>query len=65
MLMRINNAPKFQRRRFIVFVIIPVLIALVAFTYVTRDTCYVGAEGNMFGYGSCSQMIDRIIGEGK
>jgi membrane associated rhomboid family serine protease len=59
--MRVNNAPKYQRRRFTVFVIIPVLIALVAFTYVTRDTCYVGADGNWLGYGSCSQMIDKVI----
>jgi len=63
--MQISYAPKHQRRRFIVFVIIPVLIALVAFTYVTRDTCYVGAEGNALGYGSCSQMIDQVIQEGK
>ena len=49
------------RRGWIVLVWIPVLIALVAFTYVTRDTCYVGEQGNILGYGSCSQMIDRII----
>jgi len=59
--MRISNAPKHQRRRFVVFVVIPVAIALVAFTYATRDVCYVGPEGNWLGYGSCSQMIDRII----
>ncbi len=58
--MTISYAPKHQRRRFVVFVVIPVLLLLIAFTYVTRDTCYVGSEGNMFGYGSCSQMIDRI-----
>jgi hypothetical protein len=60
--MRINNAPKFQRRRFVIFVVIPMLLLLVAFTYATRDVCYVGTEhGNMFGYGSCSAMIDRVI----
>jgi hypothetical protein len=59
--MRISNAPKHQRRRFVVFVVIPVLLLLIVFTYVTRDTCYVGTDGNMFGYGSCSQMIERII----
>jgi hypothetical protein len=59
--MQVNNAPKYQRRRFTVFVVIPILLLLVAFTYVTRDTCYVGAEGNALGYGSCSKMIDRVI----
>jgi hypothetical protein len=49
------------RRGWIVLVWIPVLITLVAFTYVTRDTCYVGADGNWLGYGSCSQMIDKVI----
>jgi hypothetical protein len=48
------------RRGWIVLVWVPVLLALIAFTYATRDVCYVGSEGNMFGYGSCSKMIDRI-----
>jgi hypothetical protein len=61
--MQISYAPKHQRRRFIVFVVIPVAIALIAFTYATRDVCYVGADGNMFGYGSCSQMIDKVINQ--
>jgi hypothetical protein len=59
--MQISYAPKHQRRRFIVFVVIPVAIALIAFTYATRDVCYVGEQGNMFGYGSCSKMIDEVI----
>ncbi len=34
-----------------------------AFTYLTRDICYVGnMEGNTLGYGSCSKMIDMVIG---
>ena len=32
------------------------------FTYATRDVCYVGPEhGNVIGYGSCNDMIDRVI----
>ena len=49
------------RRGWIVLVWIPLLLIVSLFTYATRDVCYVGAEGNMFGYGSCSQMIDRIM----
>jgi hypothetical protein len=60
--MRVNNAPKYQRRRFAIFVVIPVMFLVALFTYATRDTCYVGTEyGNAFGYGSCSAMIDRVI----
>ena len=56
---------KFVRRRRMVFAIVVVMITAM-FTYVTRDVCYVGQpEGNMFGYGSCMQMIDRVIDEGK
>jgi hypothetical protein len=32
------------------------------FTYATRDVCYVGESGNAIGYGSCSKMIDEVIG---
>jgi hypothetical protein len=59
--MRVNNAPEYQRRRFAVFVVIPVIFLVALFTYATRDTCYVGADGNWLGYGSCSQMIDKVI----
>jgi len=56
---------KFVRRRRMVFAIVVVMITAM-FTYATRDVCYVGQpEGNMFGYGSCMQMIDRVIDEGK
>lgn len=49
-------------RGWIVLVIAPVLIAVIAFTYVTRDVCYVGnMPGNHLGYGSCSKMIDQVI----
>lgn len=56
---------KFIRRRRVVFAIVVMMITAM-FTYATRDVCYVGQpEGNMFGYGSCTQMIDRVIEEGK
>jgi hypothetical protein len=56
---------KFVRRRRMVFAIVVVMITAM-FTYATRDVCYVGQpEGNMFGYGSCMQMIDQVIDEGK
>jgi hypothetical protein len=56
---------KFIRRRRVVFAIVVMMITAM-FTYATRDVCYVGQpEGNMFGYGSCMQMIDRVIEEGK
>lgn len=54
------------RRGWVVLVIIPIILAVSLFTYATRDICYVGTEyGNVLGYGSCTQMIDRVIGEGK
>ena len=57
---------KLNRRGWIVCVIIPALLAMIGFTYVTRDVCYVGnMPGNHFGYGSCMKMIDTVIGEGK
>lgn len=56
---------KFIRRRRVVFAIVVMMITAM-FTYATRDVCYVGQpEGNMFGYGSCMQMIDRVIEAGK
>lgn len=63
MIMRMEA--KFIRRRRVVFAIVVMMITAM-FTYATRDVCYVGQpEGNMFGYGSCTQMIDRVIEEGK
>lgn len=51
-------------RGLIVFVIIPTLLAIIAFTYATRDTCYVGqTDGNWLGYGSCYKMIDKVVGK--
>ena len=61
-----NNAPVYRRRRFVAFVVIPAVVLGLLISYATRDLCYVGAEhGNAMGYGSCSEMIDRVIGEGK
>jgi hypothetical protein len=48
-----------------VLVIVPALIVLSLFTYATRDVCYVGDSGNWLGYGSCTEMIDEVIGENK
>lgn len=54
------------RRGWVVLVIIPIILTVSLFTYATRDICYVGTEyGNVLGYGSCTNMIDRVIGEGK
>lgn len=44
------------KRGWIVLVIIPVLVAVIAFTYLTRNVCWTGA-----GYGSCTEMIDGIV----
>lgn len=53
------------RRGWIVLVIIPAILVALLFGYATRDTCWVGTEhGNLLGYGSCSQWIDRVIQEG-
>lgn len=49
------------RRRASAIIVGILLIAL--FTYVTRDTCYVGEGGNALGYGSCSKMLDEIGGK--
>jgi hypothetical protein len=49
------------RRRVVAAVIFTLIIGL--FTYATRDVCYVGKDGNWLGYGSCSEMIDKVIGE--
>lgn len=48
------------RRRVTLAIVVTLLTAL--FTYTTRDTCYVGQEhGNVLGYGSCMDMIDRVV----
>ena len=54
---------KYVNRRRVVFGIV-VLIIAIAFTYLTRDVCYVGnMEGNVLGYGSCSKMLDLVVGK--
>ena len=47
---------KYVRRRRVALVL--ALLALVALTYGTRDLCWVGD-----GYGSCTAMIDEVIGK--
>lgn len=54
---------KYVMRRRAVAVIVGALV-LSLFTYATRDTCYVGSEGNFLGYGSCLKMIDEVTGYG-
>lgn len=57
---------KLNRRGWIVLVVIPAIVATLTFTYVTRDTCYVGTQyGNFLGYGSCNDMLDRVLNGGK
>ncbi len=51
------------RRRIVALTVAASLVA--AFTYATRDTCYVGEGGNALGYGSCTEMIDKVIEGGK
>jgi hypothetical protein len=59
-----NNAPVYRRRRFVAFVVIPAIVLGLLIGYTTRDLCYVGMEhGNALGYGSCSAMIDRVVGK--
>ena len=40
-----------------------VLAFTIWFTAATADVCYVGAQGNWLGYGSCSAMIDSVVGK--
>ena len=42
-----------------------VLVIGISFGYATRDICYVVEKGNFLGYGSCSKMIDDVIGGNK
>jgi hypothetical protein len=39
-----------------------VLVFTIWFTKATADVCYVGDQGNWLGYGSCTSMIDNVIG---
>jgi hypothetical protein len=52
---------KLNKRGVIVMWTLAILIVGL-FTYATRDVCYVGESGNAIGYGSCSKMIDEVIG---
>ena len=40
-----------------------VLALTIWFTKATADVCYVGEQGNFLGYGSCSAMIDSVVGK--
>jgi len=59
------NTTNLTTRGWIVLIIVPALILVSLFTYATRDVCYVGKGGNWLGYGSCTTMIDEVIGENK
>ena len=59
---------KLTNRGVVVLIVIPILLVVSLFTYVTRDTCYVGTDkpyANFLGYGSCTLFIDEAITEGK
>ena len=52
----------YVNRRRVAFGLVVAIIAI-GFTYLTRDVCYVGnMEGNVLGYGSCSKMLDLVVG---
>ena len=52
----------YVNRRRVAFGLVVAIIAI-GFTYLTRDVCYVGnMEGNFLGYGSCSKMLDLVVG---
>ena len=54
---------KYVNRRRVTFALVVAIIAI-GFTYLTRDVCYVGnMEGNFLGYGSCSKMLDLVVGK--
>jgi len=55
---------KLTKRGWVVLVIIPVFLLVNAFTYATRDICFVGigVNGTTLGYGSCTELIDNVIG---
>jgi hypothetical protein len=55
---------KLTNRGIVVLIVIPILLVVSLFTYVTRDTCYVGTDkpyANFLGYGSCNLFIDEVI----
>lgn len=53
----------YVNRRRVAFGLVVAIIAI-GFTYLTRDVCYVGnMEGNTLGYGSCSKMLDLVVGK--
>lgn len=53
----------YVNRRRVAFALVVAIIAI-GFTYLTRDVCYVGnMEGNFLGYGSCSKMLDLVVGK--
>lgn len=54
---------KFVMRRRVAVALVAIILGT-AFAYVTRDTCYVGnMPGNHLGYGSCSKMLDLVVGK--
>jgi hypothetical protein len=54
---------KYVNRRRVAFGLVVLIIAII-FTYLTRDVCYVGnMDGNVLGYGSCSKMLDLVVGK--
>ena len=53
----------YVNRRRVAFALVVAIIAI-GFTYLTRDVCYVGnMPGNTLGYGSCSNMLDLVVGK--
>lgn len=40
---------------------ITVALVISLFTYATRNVCYVGESGNALGYGSCTEMLDKVV----
>jgi hypothetical protein len=40
-----------------------ILAFTIWFTKATADVCYVGEQGNWLGYGSCTEMIDGVVGK--
>ena len=62
-LMESKNSWRLTRRGWIVCVVLPAVLVVSLFTWATRDVCYVGEGGNWLGYGSCSTMIDNVVGK--
>jgi len=51
------------KRGWIVLVVIPAFILVSLVPYSTRDVCYLCKGGNFLVYGSCTKMIDEVIGD--